>query len=99
MANDLLVRRKRVDPQGEWEYECNRCENWLPKDKFRGCSKYVDAYGNCLMCSKCRAAKALETRQDEEKESARQILEAIGFYEYPDGECWYRERKKQLGIK
>jgi hypothetical protein len=99
MADDLLVRRKRVDPEGEWEYECNRCEVWLPKDKFRGCTKYVDAYGNCLVCSRCRAAKALETRQDEEKESAKELLEAIGFYKYPNSECWFAERKKQLGIK
>lgn len=99
MADDLLVRRKRVDTQGEWEYECNRCEVWLPKEKFRGCTKYIDAYGNCLMCSKCRARKALEKRQEGEVEYANDILQIIGFYKYPDAETWYKERKKQLGLE
>ena len=62
--DDLLIRRKRVDEYGEWEFECRYCDRWLPKTKFRGCVDYIDAYGNCLMCMNCRASKGQQTQKE-----------------------------------
>ena len=95
--NEMLVRRKRINENGDWEYECSECEIWLPKERFRGCKNYVDAYGNCLMCSGCRACKSTKTRIDSEEESVKEILTAIGFYKYPNAEAWYEAKLKQYG--
>lgn len=93
------VRRRRVDVDGEWEYECNVCENWLPKKKFRGCKNYVDGYGNCLMCSSCRAKTANKMVRTRDEENAEEILQLIGFRDYPNQEAWYEEMKRKHNIK
>jgi hypothetical protein len=94
--DDLLVRRRRVNEDGEWEYECNVCLNWLAKDRFRGCKVYVDAYGNCLMCSSCRSRKSTETKVSGEQREVKRILTALGFYNYASSEEWFRERHKKF---
>jgi S-adenosylmethionine hydrolase len=77
--NNDLIRRKRVNEFGEWEYECRYCDNWLPKNKFRGCVEYIDAYGNCLMCSSCRAKKSQETRVENNEDLVKQVLTLMGY--------------------
>lgn len=77
--DDLLVRRKRVDSFGEWEYECVYCDRWLPKNKFRGCIDYIDAYGNCLMCSSCRASKAQITQKENMRTEVDYMLKQLGY--------------------
>ena len=94
----LLVRRKRVSFQGEWEYECVVCEEWLDKERFGGCSKDVDAYGNCLMCKECRYRKATQKKQSTEREQVISILEAVGFYNYKNADEWYRAMRKKHNI-
>jgi hypothetical protein len=83
---DDLVRRKRVDTNGEWEYECRQCDKWLPKEKFRGCREYIDAYGNCLMCSQCRAQMARNTKSNNEQHYKEIILNALGFYDFKNSD-------------
>ena len=97
-GENLLVRRKRVNFAGEWEYECSVCENWLDKSRFSGCSNYVDAYGNCLMCISCRSKKAQQKKKTGEEQVVNEILEAIGFYEYPNAESWYEAMRKKHGV-
>ena len=91
----LLVRRKRVDPNGEWEYECHTCELWLPKNKFRGCVNYIDAYGNCLMCSSCRSKMAHKKMEDNDRDAVNRILTIIGFNKYKDSDDWFKAKLKQ----
>ena len=80
MENDnLLVRRKRIDNDGEWEFECNICEKWLGQNRFRGCIEYVDAYGNCLMCSSCRASRAQMTQKENTRNQVDYILKELGY--------------------
>ncbi len=92
---DFNIRRKRVGEDGEWEYECVRCERWLEKPKFRGCVQYTDPYGNCLICSSCRAKQTRQTQKENEQESIKHILTLIGFYEYESAEEWYRAKHKK----
>lgn len=88
--DDMLIRRKRIDEMGEWEYECRECEKWLPKEKFKGCRTYVDAYGNCLMCASCRSKKANSNKIKTENEWKEYILTNIGFYDFPDSESFMK---------
>ena len=73
------IRRKQINYLGEWEYECSVCELWLPKSKFRGCKNYIDAYGNCLMCSSCRAKKSQVKKLQTEKEMVDDLLISMGY--------------------
>jgi len=92
---DDLVRRKRVNEEGEWEYECRVCELWLSKDDFRGCKNLVDAYGNCLMCKRCKGSETQITRLDNEKAAAEAILKAIGFSQkYSNSEEWWNDKRR-----
>jgi len=77
--DDLLVRRKRVNEYGEWEYECVYCEKWLQKNKFRGCIDYIDAYGNCLTCSSCRATKGQIHQKENMRRDVDIIFKGMGF--------------------
>jgi len=77
--DELLVRRKRVNEYGDWEYECRYCDSWLPKLKFRGCIDYIDAYGNCLMCNSCKTKKAQTTLRDNQKEELDRVMHVLGF--------------------
>ena len=77
--DELLIRRKRVDEDGNWQYECVYCEKWLPKTKFRGCVDYTDAYGNCLMCMNCRASKGQETQRKNTARVVNEILTYMGY--------------------
>lgn len=95
----LLVRRKRIDENGDWEYECRECDTWLPKDKFRGCKTYVDAYGNCLMCMSCRGKKASVKKFQTEDDWKEHILTILGFYDYPNAESFMEHLKKKHKIK
>lgn len=94
---NLLQRRKRVNWEGEWEYECVVCEEWLDKERFGGCSKDIDAYGNCLMCKECRYKKASKKKMDTERQGVEAVLEAVGFYNYPNATSWYEAMKKKHG--
>jgi hypothetical protein len=89
------IRRKRVGETGEWEFECSGCETWYEKSKFRGCKKYTDPYGNCLLCSSCRAKKTRTTQKSSDEISAQHILKMIGFYEYPSAQDWYIAKLKE----
>lgn len=75
----MIVRRKRIDIYGEWEYECSICLDWMPKYKFRGCTKDIDAYGNCMMCSSCRAKKAHKTREEVVNKAINEVLIDMGY--------------------
>ena len=77
--DELLIRRKRVDAEGEWEYECAYCLKWLIKSKFRGCVDYIDAYGNCLMCSSCRASKGQLNQKLNIRKQADIIFNNLGY--------------------
>lgn len=92
--SDLLIRRKRVNELGEWEYECSECENWLEKSKFRGCVNFVDAYGNCLMCSSCRAKLSRKTGKENDMLIVRELLTKTGFYDYESPEAWLQSKLK-----
>jgi len=79
LDDELLIRRKRIDVNGDWEYECRYCELWLPKSKFRGCIDFIDAYGNCLMCNSCKTRKAQITLRDNQKEELDRVMRVMGF--------------------
>lgn len=91
-SSDLLIRRKRVNELGEWEYECSECLDWLEKSKFRGCVNYVDAYGNCLMCSSCRAKLSRQTGKENDLKIVRELLTKTGFYNYNSPEDWLKSK-------
>jgi len=95
----LLIRRKQMNSEGEWEYECSVCKNWLPKLKFRGCKTYVDAYGNCLMCSSCRSKLARQKGEDNTREEVDKILTKLGFYEFPNQEAYMEHIMKKYSKK
>lgn len=95
----MLIRRKRIDENGDWEYECRECENWLPKEKFRGCKNYVDAYGNCLMCASCRSKKANQKKIETEEEWKEHILNTLGFYDFPNADAYIKHLKEKHGIR
>lgn len=76
------IRRRRINEQGEWEYECSSCEDWFLKTKFKGCVEKIDAYGNCLMCRSCIAHKANKNRVFNEKEVVDEILIILGYDPY-----------------
>lgn len=77
--DELLIRRKRVDTEGYWEYECVYCDKWLVKSKFRGCVEYIDAYGNCLMCSSCRALKAQTHQKENMRKEVDNMFNNLGY--------------------
>ena len=77
--DELLIRRKRVDEYGDWEYECRTCELWLPKNKFRGCVEYIDAYGNCLMCSSCRVAIGQKHQKEDMRKEVDSMFNILGY--------------------
>lgn len=84
----MEVRRKKVDENGEWVYECTDCERWLPKFKFRGCTTFVDAYGNCLICSSCRASKAQKQKFQDEYEEIKSWMRIMGYDPDSDKPVW-----------
>lgn len=92
--DELLIRRKRVNDIGEWEYECRYCDLWLPKKKFRGCVDYIDAYGNCLMCSSCRGKKAQQTCKANLKEEVDKIMIKLGYDPYGDEPVYIQFHKR-----
>jgi hypothetical protein len=77
--DELLIRRKRVDEYGDWEYECRSCELWLPKSKFRGCVDFIDAYGNCLMCYSCKSKRAQTKQKENANAQVKLFMKAIGY--------------------
>lgn len=89
------IRRKRVGPDGNWEYECTSCELWLEQKKFRGCVNYIDAYGNCLVCSSCRAKHSKKKQISQDEANAKLVLEMIGFYNYSSSQAWFEAKMKQ----
>ena len=91
------IKRRRIDEDGEWEYECSHCNNWLPKKKYRGCKHYVDAWGNCRVCSSCRMALGHLNRIQNEREIVDEILEGIGFTKYKDSSEWLEAMKLKYG--
>jgi hypothetical protein len=95
MASNLLVRKKRVSTEGEWEYECAICLNWFPKVSFSGCRKAVDAYANCLLCKKCKHGKIKTIKEDNVERLKNEILTDMGFFNYKDSNEWYEAKKIQ----
>jgi hypothetical protein len=93
------IRRKRVGKEGEWEYECAKCDLWLPVEKFRGCKTYTDPYGNCLMCSSCRAKATRQTLKVNEEIQVKQLLKIIGFYNYKNSEEWFKAKMEKHPTK
>jgi hypothetical protein len=77
--DELQIRRKRIDENGDWEYECRYCERWLPQTKFRGCVDYVDAYGNCLMCKNCIASKGQRTQKQNTINDVKEIMKKLNY--------------------
>ena len=77
--DELLIRRKRVDELGEWQYECRYCNLWHPKSRFRGCVDFIDAYGNCLMCSSCKSKKAQSTQKENLYRQLNTLMKDIGY--------------------
>jgi len=73
------TRRKRIDFNGEWEYECASCKLWLPKNKFKGCVDKIDAYGNCLSCRSCISREANKTKLTNEQKEVNEILISMGY--------------------
>lgn len=96
MAEQPIIRRKRIDSNGEWEFECANCGNWLDQKKFGGCKTYVDGYGNCLMCSSCRAKKVHQDTNARDMVMVEEILQKTGFRDYPSREAWFEDRWKKL---
>jgi hypothetical protein len=92
--DELLIRRKRIDYNGEWEYECNVCNEWRPKNKFRGCLTYIDAYGNCLMCSSCRQLRAQQTKELNELKAVNAVLVALGYNPSSKTPVWKQFNKR-----
>lgn len=92
------TRNRRIDEQGEWEYECVRCKEWKSKSGMGGCKTHIDGFGNCLVCLSCRQSVAQQGIKQKEKEIAKQILTNIGFYEYPDSDTWYEAMKKKYNV-
>lgn len=74
-----LRRKKRVDENGEWEFECIECLKWLPKKNFSGCVEYIDPYGNCIMCRSCISRKSQHKRVDNEKKLVMEILIGMDY--------------------
>lgn len=97
-GDDRLERKKRMNGDGEWEHLCVGCDEWLDKSKFRGCKAYVDAYGNCLVCMSCRAKNASATKLQQDIDGKEHLLQAIGFYDYPNAEAWLQAARKKHGL-
>jgi hypothetical protein len=92
---DTSTRYKRVNEDGEWEYLCNKCDVWKPKERFKGCVELVDAYGNCLMCRSCISVKANVLRKDISQEGIDFILSTMGYeINNPDNPVWVQFHKK-----
>jgi hypothetical protein len=91
------IRRKRVGEEGEWEFECSGCDEWFEKEKFRGCKTYTDPYGNCLLCSSCRAKQTRRVQKVSDEESAKELLTNIGFFKYDSAEEWYEAKRIEHG--
>jgi len=78
------TRRRRINEDGEWEYECSSCERWLMKSKFKGCVEKIDAYGNCLMCRSCISKRANLKKMDGIKEEVNELFIRMGYNPYSD---------------
>lgn len=78
------IRRRRINEEGEWEYECSSCKLWLNKKKFWGCVNKIDAYGNCLMCRSCIASKGNNNRLSQEQNEVNEILISMGYNPFSD---------------
>jgi len=78
------TRRRRINEDGEWEYECISCEEWLEKEKFKGCFNKIDAYGNCLLCRSCISRKAMEKRNNNVIEEVNELFIRMGYNPYSD---------------
>jgi hypothetical protein len=92
------TRNRRIDEEGEWEYECARCHEWKSKKGMGGCITHTDGFGNCLMCLSCRQALVQYRIKADEKIYAKQILKDIGFYDYPDSDAWYKAMREKYGV-
>lgn len=89
------LRRKRVNDDGEWEYECSGCGVWNEKIKFRGCVRFTDPYGNCMLCSSCRAKQTKSSQKLSDEVAAQHILKMIGFYNYESSDDWYKAKLQE----
>jgi hypothetical protein len=92
------TRNRRIDQEGEWEYECVRCFEWKSKAAMGGCITHADGFGNCLMCLSCRQSIVQQRIKGDEKLAAKKILQDIGFYNYPNSDAWYEAMKEKYGL-
>jgi hypothetical protein len=98
MIMDNLSRRRRVNDEGEWEYECPECSLWLPKTRFKGCVDKIDAFGNCLICVSCRVKNANKKRLNTLDDGCIELLEALGYNTSSKIPVW-KQFNKRHGIK
>jgi hypothetical protein len=56
---------------------------------------FVDAYGNCVICTSCRSKNTKKKQMEEDKENAKLLLEKIGFYKHSNREAWLTASKKK----
>ena len=78
------TRRRRINEEGEWEYECISCKLWFDKSKFWGCVNKIDAYGNCLTCRSCISKGANQKRISNEQDEVNMIFIKMGYNPYSD---------------
>ena len=77
--DDKLVRHRRVNEDGDWEYECVKCLDWKPKSKFKGCVDKVDGFGNCHICRNCISVIANQTKRDINKQDVDRVMKLLGY--------------------
>jgi len=96
---DTDIRRRRIDENGDWEYECSNCFVWLPKDKFKGCVEKIDAYGNCLMCKSCISKVAMKKRGNTIRNEVDDILIKMGYDPYNDDKPVWKQAEERYRNK
>jgi hypothetical protein len=73
------IRRRRINEDGEWEYECVSCREWLLKNKFKGCLTNIYPYGNCLSCRSCISKNGSQKRINSDQIEMIKILIRMGY--------------------
>lgn len=92
---DSSTRYRRVNEEGEWEYLCPSCDDWKPKERFRGCVDKVDGFGNCKICRSCISIKANKTRLGNVEDDVKIIMIKLGYeVDNPDNPIWVQFHKR-----
>lgn len=92
---DNSKRQRRINEDGDWEYLCVNCENWKPKERFKGCVDKVDGFGNCYMCKSCIASKGNENKNNRDKMELDIAMMKLGYeVGNPDNPVWVQFHKR-----